>query len=102
MHPGREKRSHQRVPIDCEVTCHPANGEPFTGRAKDICLGGMFIECDRKVEYGANLTITTVLPTAKAFLELPGVVRWHHPGGFGVQFGLLGARETHALTEYGK
>jgi type IV pilus assembly protein PilZ len=30
---------------------------------------------------------------------LPGIVRWVKPGSMGVQFGLLGARETYAITE---
>jgi hypothetical protein len=30
--------------------------------------------------------------------RLSGVVRWAKPGGFGVQFGPMGARETHAMT----
>ena len=33
------------------------------------------------------------------YTRLPGVVRWLKPGGFGVQFGLLGARDTHAISE---
>jgi type IV pilus assembly protein PilZ len=27
------------------------------------------------------------------------VVRWSKPDGMGVQFGVMGARETHALTQ---
>ena len=34
--------------------------------------------------------------------QIPGVVRWTRPDGMGVQFGLLGARETHAITELTK
>jgi hypothetical protein len=40
-----------------------------------------------------------MLPGAKKDLRLPAVVRWVKPGGFGVQFGLLGAFETHVLSE---
>jgi hypothetical protein len=32
-------------------------------------------------------------------MKLPAVVRWNKPGGFGVQFGLLGAKETHSLAQ---
>jgi hypothetical protein len=32
-------------------------------------------------------------------IELDAVVRWNHSGGMGLQFGLLGARETHAIGE---
>ncbi len=39
---------------------------------------------------------------ASAALKLPGVVRWVRDGGMGVQFGLLGALETHVITEIGR
>ena len=32
-------------------------------------------------------------------MVLPAIVRWTSPVGMGVQFGLLGVRETHAITE---
>jgi hypothetical protein len=38
------------------------------------------------------------LPGDTQDVELPGVVRWSNEGGFGVQFGLLGARETHSIA----
>jgi len=31
-------------------------------------------------------------------LKIPGIVRWTKGDGFGVQFQLLGARETHGLA----
>jgi type IV pilus assembly protein PilZ len=37
------------------------------------------------------------IPGQRAALAIPGVVRWARDGGMGVQFGLLGARETHAI-----
>jgi len=43
------------------------------------------------------LVIVARLPNTKTDLRLPGVVRWAKPNGFGVQFGSLGARETHAI-----
>ena len=36
---------------------------------------------------------------ARAPSALPGIVRWVKPGSMGIQFGLLGARETYAITE---
>lgn len=71
----------------------------FEALARDISIGGMFIESAEGVAFGAELSITLRLPGAKQDMALPGVVRWTKPGGFGVQFGLLGARETHAISE---
>jgi type IV pilus assembly protein PilZ len=67
--------------------------------AKDICIGGMFIEATASLPFGTEITIVGRLPGAKAELRLPGIVRWVKPHGFGVQFGSLGARETHAISE---
>jgi len=74
-------------------------GGAVTGRAKDISVGGMFIESDAAVTFGTELSIVIRLPNTKGDCRLPGTIRWVKPGGFGVQFGLLGARETHAITE---
>ena len=69
------------------------------GRAKDISVGGMFIESETAVTFGTEVIIVLRLPNTKADSRLPGTIRWLKPGGFGVQFGLLGARETHAISE---
>jgi type IV pilus assembly protein PilZ len=69
------------------------------GQAKDISVGGMYIESETQVSFGTEVSIVVRLPNTKANARLPGVIRWIKPGGFGVQFGLLGARETHAISE---
>ena len=38
------------------------------------------------------------LPGLKDEVAIDAVVRWAKPAGMGVQFGRMGARETHALT----
>jgi type IV pilus assembly protein PilZ len=55
----------------------------------------MFLLADTAPAIGTDVTVACSLPKLDA--RLPAVVRWTKPGGFGVQFGLLGARETHAL-----
>ena len=64
-----------------------------------MSVGGMFLEVSHSPAFGTELTIVGLLPGAKKELRLPAVVRWVKPGGFGVQFGLLGALETHVLSE---
>ena len=95
----QDKRSHPRVPVSAEVRCEVSGGASIIGRAKDISIGGMFIESEETVTFGLQVTIVLRLPNTKADSRLPGIVRWIKPGGFGVQFGLLGARETHAISE---
>ncbi len=94
----QEKRTHPRVAIDLDVSCEVKDEPAFAGTGKDISLGGMFVEAETLPAFGTALTIVTRLPGLPAEARLPAVVRWNGPGGFGVQFGLLGARETHAIT----
>jgi Tfp pilus assembly protein PilZ len=69
------------------------------GVGKDISVGGMFIETESPAPFNAEIVVLTELPGERGQLSLPAVVRWTKPGGMGVQFGLLGARETHVITE---
>lgn len=94
-----EKRSHRRVTLGEDVSCRRSDGSTFTAKGRDISIGGMFVESQEAVTFGEELSIEVRLPRAKQALVLPAIVRWLGPGGFGVQFGLLGARETHALSE---
>lgn len=97
-----ELRRHSRVPLDCDVAFF-AKGSTggAVGHAKDVSVGGMFIVTSTPLAFGADVTVHVTLPEQIEALVLPGVVRWvRSGGGMGVQFGLLGARETHAITEY--
>jgi hypothetical protein len=94
-----DKRVHPRVNLDTEVSCERRDAAPFTGMAKDISIGGMFIDSTELLPFGTEVIIALRLPGAKAELRLPGIVRWAKPTGFGVQFGSLGARETHAISQ---
>lgn len=95
----QDKRSHPRVPLAVNITCEVTGGATVSGLSKDISVGGMFIESGAQLSFGTEVTIVLRLPNTKADARLPGIVRWLKPGGFGVQFGLLGARETHAISE---
>lgn len=94
-----EKRSHVRVPLEIPIVCEPKEGPAFSAMSKDISIGGMYVEASETLKFGDELTILAKLPGAKQEVKLPAVVRWVKPGGFGVQFGLLGAVETHLISE---
>jgi len=49
--------------------------------------------------FGANVTVYLQFKGADGPTAFPGIVRWVKADEMGVQFGLLGARETYALTE---
>jgi hypothetical protein len=93
-----DKRVHPRVNVHTAVSCQRRDSAPFTGMAKDSSIGGMFIESTEILPFAMELTIVARLPGTKAELQLPAIVRWVKPTGFGVQFGSLGARETHAIS----
>jgi len=95
----QDKRVHPRVVVDTPVSCEVRDGATFTGLAKDISIGGMFVQASEVVPFGTEVTIVGRFVGTKAELRLPAIVRWAKPDGFGVQFGSLGARETHAISE---
>ncbi len=99
-----ELRRSQRAPLDVPVEfTNKGSDTRHPGRSKDISVGGMFVITDHPLAFGAELVIHVLLPGQKAPSALPGVVRWSRQGeGMGVQFGLMGARETHAITELTK
>ncbi len=77
--------------------------ERHPGQAKDISLGGMFVQTETPLAFGAEAVVHVTLPGQKAPFAIPAVVRWSRAGeGMGLQFGLIGARETHAITELTK
>lgn len=102
MNRNRQRSEHRRtprIPIDVPVEVTPSDSwEKAPGVAKDISLGGMFIETAFPATFGVRVLVGFALPGQKPMV-LAGTVRWTSKSGIGVQFGLLGARETHAITE---
>jgi type IV pilus assembly protein PilZ len=95
-----EFRRFTRAPLEQPLEFVQKNVEGRSkGLAKDISVGGMFIQTETQAPFGAEVVVYIVLPGLAKELRLPGVVRWKRPDGMGIQFGLLGARETHAITE---
>lgn len=96
-----ELRRYQRAPVDVALEFSAKGSkERLAGRAKDISLGGMFVQTAQPLPFGVELLVHVTLPGQKVAFALPAVVRWVRVGeGMGLQFGLIGARETHAITE---
>ena len=93
-----DKRQHQRAELTIDVVVQLKDGSSVPARSSDVSQGGMFLASDAGLAFGTEVTIVCPLPRLEN-ARLPGIVRWTKPGGFGVQFGLLGARETHALGQ---
>jgi hypothetical protein len=95
----RTRRAH-RVPvrIDVDLIVDRARHRGW-GRATDISIGGMFIETTVVLPLAAAVAVRLRFQGIEGPIELPAVVRWATRYGMGVQFKLLGALETHAITE---
>jgi hypothetical protein len=98
-----ELRRFRRAPISRPVVFTPvpaSEDDVFSdGQSVDISLGGMFVATDFPASFGSEVLIRVTLDDTAGELALPAIVRWTRPDGMGVQFGLLGARETFAITE---
>jgi Tfp pilus assembly protein PilZ len=94
-------RSHPRVSFDGPVEfVAKGSSQRVAGRCKDVSLGGMYVQTSQPLPFGAELVVYITLPGQKGRLAMPAVVRWTRSGeGMGLQFKLIGARETHAITE---
>ena len=93
-------RRYPRIPFRAVVAFNTKGSEERrTGECQDISLGGMFIETAMPHPFGAEVVVHVSLPGDALPSALPAVVRWLRNGGMGVQFGLLGARETHTITK---
>ena len=94
-----EKRRHFRKQVNLDVEFNVGEGPRQVGICRDFSLGGVHIDTSTPAPFGANVTVYLRLRGAAAVSALPGIVRWVKVGSMGVQFGLLGARETYAITE---
>lgn len=92
----REKRRHQRTTYIVPVQVQLPDGEVVHAQSQDLSVGGVFLQAEMIPALGTAVVLSFEL-TGCGWCSLPGFVRWIKDGGYGVQFGLLGARETHAM-----
>ncbi len=98
-----EQRRYPRTPLNTPATFVIAGtAEERQGVGKDISIGGIFVETKMPAPFNTPIVIHAILPGANTRFALPGIVRWVSHGGMGVQFGMLGAVETHIITEIGR
>jgi type IV pilus assembly protein PilZ len=93
-----DKRQHPRKIIETDVAFQAKGGERIEARCTDVSLGGMFIDTAAPLPYGTAVRVFIRLPGLRDEAVIESTVRWSKPDGMGVQFGVMGARETHALT----
>lgn len=94
-----EQRKQRRSVIRMAVAFQAVGGPRIAALCGDISLGGTFIETSEIVPFGAPVRVFLRLPGLASESTIDAVVRWTKPTGMGVQFGVMGARETHALMK---
>jgi type IV pilus assembly protein PilZ len=92
----QDRRALTRLTIELDVLLI-WDGTPRPARVTDLGIGGLFVECSEPPPF--NTSVLVVLDHTGGPLRLPGIVRWSNEVGMGLQLGLLGARETHAIAE---
>jgi type IV pilus assembly protein PilZ len=90
--------SDRRIKAEIPAELTAEGGARLTCRMKDVSVGGARVEVDARVPFGSTVVMRLRLPGSPHDLVLPAIVRWTRPGVVGLQFGLLGARETHLIT----
>jgi len=94
-----ESRKHPRKEVHPPVAFQLGDGPRVDGICHDIGLGGMFIETNQPGRFGQAVRVFLTLPGLKSEAVVQATIRWTKTTGMGVQFGVMGARETHALMQ---
>jgi hypothetical protein len=102
MMPPRKRypsKPEMRMPlrVSFEVEGDP---EPKTGWITSLSLAGIDLETLQPVAVGSRIMFFAALdPQSSELLQFAGRVQWVAGARIGVQFGKLGAKETHAILE---
>jgi hypothetical protein len=93
-----EKRAYSRINISAEAVCTTEGGAVVVGKTRDLSVGGAYIESQDIPAFGSKVVCAITLP-GQGEVRIQAIVRWTKPDGFGLQFQLLGAKETYAITK---
>jgi PilZ domain len=94
-----EKRRHPRKEVRIPVAFQLADGQRIEAMSRDMSIGGMFVMTDTFAPFASVVPVELMVPTSKQPIRVSATVRWTEREGMGVQFGLMGVRDTHTLTE---
>ena len=99
-HRRSDRRYERRVAIDVLY-----EGSTFSSHTRNISLGGVFIETETTLPFGAKCSLKFRIPTQTEPVEVDGQVRWlemeeGHIRGIGIRFEGLRARDVWALNKF--
>jgi Tfp pilus assembly protein PilZ len=96
-----ERRRHGRTEVSLPSSLEKT-GARTPSVMRDVSIGGAFMSTSETFAYGDAVIVHVHLPGLDQEIAIPSTVRWVNKEGCGVQFGVMGVRETHALVELAK
>jgi uncharacterized protein (TIGR02266 family) len=99
-HRRSDRRYDRRLEID---VIH--EGQTLSSHTRNVSLGGVFIDCDRALPFGAKVQLKFRVPTQTELTVVDGQVRWvemedGQVKGIGIRFEGLRARDVWALNKF--
>jgi PilZ domain len=85
------------VQLDIEFTI---GDKQHRSKTRNLSLGGAFVDTEVKPPFNSRVQLRFNIPNQREAILVGGVVRWSDPGGFGVQFDGLRARDVWALGKF--
>jgi len=99
VRPASNRRSSERHAVQLEIEVTIAE-QLHKAKTRDLSLGGVFIYSKARPAFNTRVHLRFTIPSQEEPIEVGGVVRWGDPGGFGVQFDGLRARDVWALGRF--
>ena len=99
-HRRSDRRFERRLAID--VT---HEGTTYHSHTRNVSLGGVFVDFDRTLPFGARVSLKFRVPTQAEPTVVEGQVRWVETDdgqvrGIGIRFEGLRARDVWALNKF--
>ena len=100
MTPSSPRRTLDRTEVVLPVTLEH-DGRTLSGTARNLSLGGLFVEIDAVLAFGATVVVRFTLPGQSQEIATSAQVRWTAGTcGVGLQFQGLRAWQVWALQQF--
>jgi hypothetical protein len=100
--PRRDSKPEIEVPRKASFAATDESSERAAGWIVRLSIVGVEVESLQPPAIGSEVVVWTVLLDGEGELALRGRVQWATATRFAVQFGPLGAKDTHAIVRAGR